>query len=135
MYLQKSALDDQPSANDQLAKVKPFWQSLSQQERIQALSISLDDFFAKLLDLTDAGQNPEPPRLLTMTVCFNLHIDHDRWQRVILAWHITEILCCSRLPSTTSLDPTAHGCSTTLNLQCIKTDMQAPWKLSVLPTQ
>ena len=43
----------------QLARVKSFWQSVSQQERMELLSISLDDLDAKLLDLTDNGKPSE----------------------------------------------------------------------------
>ena len=44
------------ASNQQSSKVDIFWQSLSLQERTDALSISLDEFWARLLDISDDGK-------------------------------------------------------------------------------
>ena len=43
-------------SEDQLAKVRKFWQSLSTGQRSEILSTSLDDIWAKLPDVTDDGE-------------------------------------------------------------------------------
>ena len=43
-------------SEDKLAKVRKFWQSLSTGQRSEILSTSLDDIWAKLLDVTDDGE-------------------------------------------------------------------------------
>ncbi len=43
-------------SEDKLAKVRKFWQSLSTGQRSKILSISLDDIWAKLPNVTDDGE-------------------------------------------------------------------------------
>ena len=55
LSLQGASVIEQGS-EDQLAKVRKFWQSLSTGQRSEILSTSLDDNWAKVLDVTDDGE-------------------------------------------------------------------------------
>ncbi len=55
LFLSQGPSAIEQGSEDQLSKVKKFWQSLSTGQRSEILSISLDDIWAKVPELSDDG--------------------------------------------------------------------------------
>lgn len=57
MTLQAQTGSEGDDCNHESTQIGRFWHSLSPQERTDLLSITMDDFRAKLVDVTDAGEH------------------------------------------------------------------------------